>query len=75
MVFKALIELDSGHRVFGAVPSYKVKYGDDMIKRTCKEGDRVTFDAKLEKPKDFDGVFYYYKRPTKVSPLTIREVA
>ena len=75
VVFKALIELDSGHRVFGTVPSYKIKYGDDMIKTSCKEGDRVTFDAKLEKPKDFDGVFYYYKRPTKVNPLTIREVA
>ena len=72
-VYKSVIELDTGHRVFGSVPTYKCS------KRNCKirlqEGERVTFDAKLEKPEDFDGTFYYYKRPTKVQPLDIREVA
>ena len=28
-------------------------------------GDFVQFDAKIEKPKDFDGIFYFFKRPTK----------
>lgn len=44
-----------------------------VLRYHCDEqwfvGDNVVFDAKLEKPKDFDGTFYYYKRPTKVKIL------
>ena len=48
-VYKSVIELDTGHRVFGSVPTYKCS------KRNCKirlqEGERVIFDAKLENQK------------------------
>jgi len=54
-IYKAIIELDGGQTVFGT--------------SFAEVGDNVVFDAKLEKPKDFDGTFYYYKRPTKVKIL------
>ena len=28
-------------------------------------GSVLKFNAKIEKPKDFDGTMYFYKRPTK----------
>lgn len=76
-IYKAIIELDGGQTVFGSVPSYEVTkvydHGGEQVTRKWQQGvdigDNVVFDAKLEKPKDFDGTFYYYKRPTKVKIL------
>jgi len=76
-IYKAIIELDSGQTVFGSLLSYEAKKvwngrdGEEVVKwkQRVDIGDNVVFDAKLEKPKDFDGTFYYYKRPTKVKIL------
>lgn len=67
-IYKAIIELDTGHTIFGSVPRFK-EAGERYACRT-EVGDVVEFDAKLEKPNDFDGTFYYYKRPTKVKLIT-----
>lgn len=67
-IIKAIIELDTGHTIFGSVPRFK-EAGERYACRT-EVGDVVEFDAKLEKPNDFDGTFYYYKRPTKVKLIT-----
>lgn len=66
-VYKSLIELDSGHKVFGSLPNFDT---------ALDVGDRIQFDAKLEEPKDSDETFYYYKRPTKVKLLNqVKECA
>lgn len=83
-IYKAIIELDGGQTVFGSVPSYEVTksydYDGEQITKKWKQGvdigDNVMFDAKLEKPDNFDGTFYYYKRPTKVKLLNqVKECA
>lgn len=76
-IYKAIIELEGGQTVFGSLLSYEAKKvwngrdGEEVVKwkQRVDIGDNVMFDAKLEKPKDFDGTFYYYKRPTKVKIL------
>ena len=67
-VLKGIFLLETGQKVFGSVPSMK----DQPV----NIGDVIQFDAKIEKPKDFDGTFYFFKRPTKAIFVTqIREVA
>ena len=56
-VLKGIFLLETGQKVFGSVPSMK----DQPV----NIGDVIQFDAKIEKPKDFDGTFYFFKRPTK----------
>ena len=56
-VQKGIFLLDTGQKVYGSIPSLQ----DGWITM----GDYVQFDAKIEKPKDFDGIFYFFKRPTK----------
>jgi len=56
-VLKGIFLLETGQKVFGSVPSIK----DQPV----NIGDVIQFDAKIEKPKDFDGTFYFFKRPTK----------
>ncbi len=56
-VQKGIFLLDTGQKVYGSIPSLQ----DGWITM----GDFVQFDAKIEKPKDFDGIFYFFKRPTK----------
>lgn len=67
-VLKGIFLLETGQKVFGSVPSMK----DQPV----NIGDVIQFDAKIEKPKDFDGTFYFFKRPTKAIFVNqIREVA
>jgi hypothetical protein len=47
--------------LYGSIPSLKDE--------TINIGDVVQFDAKVEKPKDFDNTFYFFKRPTKARLL------
>ena len=48
-------------KFYGSIPSLKDE--------TINIGDVVQFDAKVEKPKDFDNTFYFFKRPTKARLL------
>lgn len=67
-VQKGIFLLETGQKVYGSIPSLQ----DGWI----TIGDFVQFDAKIEKPKDFDGTFYFFKRPTKPKLLNkTREVA
>ena len=67
-VLKGIFLLETGQKVFGSVPSMK----DQPV----NIGDVIQFDAKIEKPKDFDGTFYFFKRPTKAKFISqVREVA
>ena len=56
-VQKGIFLLGTGQKVYGSIPSLKDE--------TIKIGDVIQFDAKVEKPKDFDNTFYFFKRPTK----------
>ena len=56
-VQKGIFLLETGQKVYGSIPNMK----DQVINK----GDVLQFDAKIEKPKDFDGTFYFFKRPTK----------
>lgn len=53
-VFKMLVALDGGQRVFGTMPAALHAW----------KGDRVSFVAQV-KPKDEDPTFGYFSRPTK----------
>ncbi|MAI05186.1 MAG: hypothetical protein CMA07_05700 [Euryarchaeota archaeon] len=67
-VLKGIFLLETGQKVFGSVPSMK----DQPV----NIGDVIQFDAKIEKPKDFDGTFYFFKRPTKAKFISqVKEVA
>jgi hypothetical protein len=67
-VLKGIFLLETGQKVFGSVPSMK----DQPV----NIGDVIQFDAKIEKPKDFDGTFYFFKRPTKAKFINqVKEVA
>jgi len=67
-VLKGIFLLETGQKVFGSVPSMK----DQPV----NIGDVIQFDAKIEKPKDFDGTFYFFKRPTKSKFISqVKEVA
>lgn len=67
-VLKGIFLLETGQKVFGSVPSMK----DQPV----NIGDVIQFDAKIEKPKDFDGTFYFFKRPTKTKFISqVKEVA
>ena len=67
-VLKGIFLLETGLKVFGSVPSMK----DQPV----NIGDVIQFDAKIEKPKDFDGTFYFFKRPTKAKFISqVKEVA
>ena len=67
-VLKGIFLLETGQKVFGSVPSMK----DQPV----NIGDVIQFDAKIEKPKDFDGTFYFFKRPTKARFISqVKEVA
>lgn len=67
-VQKGIFLLETGQKVYGSIPNMK----DQVINK----GDVLQFDAKIEKPKDFDGTFYFFKRPTKAIFVNqIREVA
>lgn len=67
-VLKGIFLLETGQKVFGSVPSMK----DQPV----NIGDVIQFDAKIEKPKDFDGTFYFFKRPTKARFINqVKEVA
>ena len=63
--FKALIEDDSGFRLWGNLPS--------AIYR-AEKGDRVTFVAGLTASRD-DEFFGFWKRPTKAAYLDEQEAA
>jgi predicted nucleic-acid-binding Zn-ribbon protein len=62
--FKMLVELDTGQKVFGTCIRVNEK-GSGDYKWYVEKGDIVKFDAQLQEPKDCDGSFYFYKRPTK----------
>ena len=67
-VLKGIFLLETGQKVFGSVPSIK----DQPV----NIGDVIQFDAKIEKPNDFDGTFYFFKRPTKAKFINqVKEVA
>jgi hypothetical protein len=67
-VLKGIFLLETGQKVFGSIPSMK----DQPV----NIGDVIQFDAKIEKPKDFDGTFYFFKRPTKAKFISqVKEVA
>ena len=67
-VLKGIFLLETGQKVFGSVPSMK----DQPV----NIGDVIQFDAKIKKPKDFDGTFYFFKRPTKSKFISqVKEVA
>jgi hypothetical protein len=61
-VQKGIFLLSTGQKVYGSIPSLKDE--------TINIGDVVQFDAKVEKPKDFDNTFYFFKRPTKARLLS-----
>lgn len=67
-VLKGIFLLETGQKVFGSVPC--------MEDEPVNIGDVIQFDAKIEKPKDFDGTFYFFKRPTKAKFINqVKEVA
>ena len=67
-VQKGIFLLETGQKVYGSIPNMK----DQVINK----GDVLQFDAKIEKPKDFDGTFYFFKRPTKAMFVSqVKEVA
>lgn len=57
-VEKMLVQLDSGHKVWGSVPS----------SIEVEKGDRVEFVATVERSKD-DHTFGFFKRPTRAAIL------
>jgi len=61
-VLKGIFLLETGQKVFGSIPNLKDE--------TINIGDVVQFDAKIEKPEDFDNTFYFFKRPTKTKLLS-----
>lgn len=81
-VQKGIFLLETGQKVYGSIPTIKQPvYNDHLQEDVMREvpinvGDVLQFDAKIEKPKDFDGTFYFFKRPTKAIFVNqIREVA
>ena len=67
-VLKGIFLLETGQKVFGSVPNIK--------DQSANIGDVLQFDAKIEKPRDFDGTFYFFKRPTKAKFISqVKEVA
>jgi hypothetical protein len=64
-VQKGIFLLSTGQKVYGSIPSLKDE--------TINIGDVVQFDAKVEKPKDFDNTFYFFKRPTKAKLLSQKQ--
>lgn len=61
-IVKMLVELDNGNRVFGTMPAAI----------NVSKGDRVQFDAAVERSKD-DDHFGFFKRPTKATQLETEE--
>ena len=64
-VLKGIFLLETGQKVFGSIPNLKDE--------TINIGDVVQFDAKIEKPEDFDNTFYFFKRPTKPKLLSQKQ--
>ena len=70
-VQKGIFLLETGQKVYGSIPTIKQPVYNDHLQEdvmrevTINVGDVLQFDAKIQKPKDFDGTFYFFKRPTK----------
>ena len=67
--WKCIIELQDGKKVFGSLPKCKdynlSKEYNKTIKVDPLPGQTIEFNAKFEKPDNFNNTFYFYKRPTK----------
>lgn len=77
-VWKVVVTLDSGQRVYGSIPAAVLdayhaegKYEDGMEGWTV--GKRVQFDAAVEVSEDDPG-FGYYSRPTKARLVEVASV-
>jgi len=70
-VQKGIFLLETGQKVYGSIPTIKQPVYSDYLEEDVMQevfvevGSVLEFDAMIEKPKDFDGTMYFFKRPTK----------